>query len=245
MDLEVARALARQQRALDRLAETVGFLERNAEFGGVDFASSAETITGTAVDLAVTPAGLAARLALPMPGVIPTSITRSGGSHSVLADGTVVFTGVTSIRLDGLFDASTLLYGIDLQATSLADNQYVLGRLVRSGVPITAASYNYSSFGMQGWAGPSVVNATTGIAFWYMSFAAASFMEVRSQHKLWNPGLARVSYLTSVLGARGLSQSSFTGLQDATGDGALACDGLFLYASSGTMSGRVKIKREW
>src|SRR5690606_26653792 len=92
-----------------------------------ELATDAETIAGTDTDRVVTPHGLAAAipaardagvfdtryyteaetdsmLAVGTKGRIPSSVAVGSGSASVAADGVVMFTGCSTVSLNGVFD---------------------------------------------------------------------------------------------------------------------------------------------
>lgn len=113
MDVETAADLAALRRDLERASERVSFLERNAESGFlattsraglIKAATDAVAVAGTATDSALVPANLGALRALPVLGQIPSSVDVGSGSASVADDGTVTFTGASSVSLNGVFD---------------------------------------------------------------------------------------------------------------------------------------------
>lgn len=73
--------------------------------------------------------------------VIPTSVAVGSGSGSVSANGSVIFSGATSISLNGVFSSSYDYYllNVDLTQTTLSDINF---RLRKNGSDNTSASYN-------------------------------------------------------------------------------------------------------
>lgn len=66
--------------------------------------TDAVAVAGLATDSALVPANLGALRALPVLGQIPSSVVVGSGSASVADDGTVTFTGASSVSLNGVFD---------------------------------------------------------------------------------------------------------------------------------------------
>lgn len=213
--------------------------------GLLEIATLAEVRAGTDTQRAVVPADL--RAVQTGQAVVPSSITRSGGSHSVLDDGTISFVNVTSLRLNDIFDALSIAYFVDMYIDSMSvPAEYVYGRMCNAGIPITTTNYNYSSFGTSAWPGTFFSNGSTGLTAWYMALATASQAHAHSEHVIWNAGQAKRTILQSInMYARGDTAPNYMAVQDVTGAGQNPCSDLQIYPGSGNMTGRIKVRRKW
>lgn len=72
--------------------------------GLVELATAAEALAMTDTDRAVTPVALRSALKQPLQGVMASSLVVGSGSASQSADGTITFTGVSSLSLNNIFD---------------------------------------------------------------------------------------------------------------------------------------------
>ena len=72
--------------------------------------------------------------------VVPTSVTVGSGSASTSANGTVTFTGATTVLLNGVFSATYENYLIMIRPSASSVNQAIISRLAVGGVPNTTAS---------------------------------------------------------------------------------------------------------
>lgn len=129
--------------------------------GILPLATSAEAVTGTNSTKAVTPSALRAALVTPQ-GIVASSVAVGSGSASVAADGTVTFSGVSAISLNGVFsllsgmtDDAYRLVGI---VTCSADPGGALAfRLRASGTDLSTGHY-YSTQGYEvstAWGAPT------------------------------------------------------------------------------------------
>lgn len=81
--------------------------------------------------------------------VVPTSVTVGSGSGSVDGNGSVTFSGTTSISLNGVFSSIYTNYRILLNVTSGSGSLYA--RLRASGTNESSSTYNnYSHYGRSG-----------------------------------------------------------------------------------------------
>lgn len=109
--------------------------------GIVPLATDAQAIAGTDTSHAVTPHALSARLAKPVQGQVPSSVVVGSGSALVAADGTVTFTGVSSLSLNGVFDGTGGdMYEITFDYTTAS--AAVLNVLLRASGTDAATAYD-------------------------------------------------------------------------------------------------------
>ncbi len=123
-----------------------------------DFADDAAAIAGTADDLAVTPGGLHAALAVPaLVGARrskPASVSTVGGAATIDADGTVRVTtnGVTTLRINGCITPGKS-YLVSIFATTAAGAALTM-RLRTASTDYSTSDYtNMVHYGSTNWAG--------------------------------------------------------------------------------------------
>lgn len=218
---------------LSRLASTT-------QTGITRLATDTESVTGTADDIAVTPAGLAAALEeRSIRGQIPSSVTVSSGSASYAADGTVTFTGASSVSLNDVFDGTGMdAYAVVVDVPTTSTALQVSVRLRVGGADNSALQYDSQNlFGNAGTAGAS---PTTGVNIFPMS------INTRAQHAgqllLMSPGLARRTAMRSETWSNNAS-NALSGLLLRAGfhRASTAFTGFSLLASTGDMTGTVKV----
>ena len=127
----------------------------------------------------------------------PTSITHSGTSASINADGGVDFTAVTSLSLNGVFtgDYDNYLLTIDLKCDSSGENFYY--RLRASGTDATATNYTRQKVYANG-------SSVTGFRFTSQSYAGGEFITNTTRNgmqiHIYGPNLAQPTAFRSVTG---------------------------------------------
>lgn len=218
------------------------------------FATLAETNAGTVPDKAVTPASLsgvlgrvstseADILALETrpQGVIPSSVVVGSGSASVAADGTVTFTGCSSVSLNDVFDglgADRYEVHVRVRRSGAGANSNILLRLRASGV-IKASGYTRSviyKYGADGTAVAAtgggandiVVAPQTGINYYGVS-----------RHIIASPYLADNTTLTSESHQSGTVYAVWMETSHVS-DSALY-DGFTVLTNTGDFSGSIKV----
>lgn len=108
--------------------------------GLAELATDAEAVARSSSSLVLTPAAFdAAMKNRAIQGVIPSSVVVGSGSASVAADGTVTFTDVSSIALDGVFDGLGLdcyeVWGYFLSANGSVITKFRSGGVTETGTP--------------------------------------------------------------------------------------------------------------
>lgn len=209
----------------------------DARRGLVELATTAEARAGTATTLAVTPAGLRAATT-PVQGQIPSSVQVGSGSASVAADGTVTFSGASSVSLNGVFDG----LGADMYeivATFSSSGTVGIGSRLRvSGVDQTSG-YAYAAIFslLAGTVTGSPSGAAGQFGFWFPSSGAGPI--ATGSLLLASPGIATAGVYTMHSSSVG-GGNRFLWLESGNTPG-VACDGYTLRTDSGGLTGKIKI----
>lgn len=137
--------------------------------GVVELATLAEARTGTDTARAITPEGAAAVHAL---GQVPSSVVVGSGSATVADDGTVTFTGASSVSLNNVFDATGAdLYEVYIRYTATGTNG--AGFRLRSSGGSDSATNNYDT--QRAWDNDVLVQAVQSLAGNTGIFVVTSF----------------------------------------------------------------------
>lgn len=172
--------------------------------------------------------------------VTPTSIANSGGSSS-LSGGAVTFTGVTSISLNGVFSSTYDTYRVILRLTAASVNNSPTIRLRSSGTD-TTANYYYggtavSAIGGQvNQIGSNVASFGTGaVSGTYGDFTSLSI-------DVGAPMItARDKTINMILSTHDGTQPFWASIAGALLNTATAYDGFTYTASTGNVSGVIRV----
>ena len=166
--------------------------------------------------------------------VKPTSIANSGGTAS-LSGGAVTFTGVTNVSLNGCFTSAYENYLLKIRVTGSAANEGLVVRYRAAGTDNSSSSYIVQSLS----ANDSVVNAGRGTQ------TAASIGNVTSDYlsgidtNIYGPQLATVTNHSSL--AAFARVGGLLVINVGTFTGTTQFDGLTLQATSGTITGTIRV----
>jgi len=137
-----------------------------------------------------TDTGVAALNTMGLRNVAPTSVSVGSGSATTNANGTVSFSGATSVSLNGVFNSTYTNYRLMLNFSAFTANHNMGLRFRTSGVDASGANYFYAgntmstASGSGGWVenGASRFNLGTN----------ASIYGNRARHfiELWDPAIA-------------------------------------------------------
>lgn len=213
-------------------ASTIMRRDSEGRTQAVDPVASADVDTKGARDAAI----LAATR-----GQIPSSVTIGSGSASVSADGTVTFTGVNSLSLNGVFDglgADVYEVYLQLEGTSAATVQT---RVRSAGVDVASGAYNYAFMYVTLGAGPSrgTLTAATFFGSWVPTTVGTG-RSVRGRMTLMQPMKVMATWMMldcwlAVAGDR------YNWVEKGEMSGGNQCDGMSLILSAGTMTGTIKV----
>lgn len=206
-----------------------------------EYATDAQAIARTLTYKGITPAGLdAAMKDRPIQGRIPSSVGVGSGSASVAADGTVNFSGASSIRLDGVFDGTgSDIYAVYMDAVRSVDTSgTVAWRLARGGAAYTTTDYRWTYDLNNNGSAASGVAVTQPVASGTFS---AKYFQVEA--RLWHPFKSTVALFSSDMDgiyATGALQMIRTRGSMISASGA-SFDGIYLNTDSGTLTGSIKV----
>lgn len=190
--------------------------------------ASGSTVAARIDAIEAKPSGLVA--------LIPSSVTVASGSASVASDGTVTFTAVSGIAVDGLFSSTYRNYRMMTDAVSV-NNAIYLWQGRASGTTTTSANYYYNelyasagSVGASG-AGSGVIAGRTG----YME--AGTFTSISKD--IYSPFMATH---TQSFSTQGRLSGTTPVLVNNMGGCSLTTQftGLYLSPSAGTFTGTMK-----
>lgn len=223
--------------------------------GIVELATNAETQTGTDSTRAVTPQGLASVVTPTMltevndrldlleyrpQGVIPSSVVVGSGSASVAADGTVTFTGVSSISLNGVFDGvGGDVYEIEVSLLTSTDSTLSM-RLRNGGSDVSSSTYQWQYI----QSGGSTVSAGGSgfVTSWLFMGNTGTASRNKGRISISNPGLAVPTLvLIDVLLRNNANGSMFFANLAELQNQSSPYDGLSFLASAGTVTGHLKV----
>lgn len=237
----MSRPPVRDEEALLRSYERrIKLLERRLSGGG----GSTGTITeGTGIDITgggtVADPYVIAAIPEPTPSIIPrvpTSV-QSGGGSFVQTGHKVAFTGVTSISLNGVFSAAYDDYEVEVRLTAPSGGGWL--RLRVAGVDVAAA----------GTYGNQVIynNSNTALGTYYSAIAGWMFSPVTWGHsgmfkaKISTPNTPSATQSFMYLEASALTASAMHNYTNAGNTVMPSADGFSVVASSGTMTGWLRI----
>ena len=204
-----------------------------------EHATDAETIAGIEPALVVTTTGLKAALTEPVFGVIPSSVAVGSGSATVAADGTVTFTGCTSVSLNDVFDGlGADIYEAVLHVSSVSTGLMPSFRFRVDGVDNTASIYDSQIL----FGSITAVSAQTYTNENSLELAAGGRDRHLGTLKLFAPALVlRSGYMSNVLSVdNGGSRSLLMG-RAGFHDVLSAFTGFTLTATAGNMTGTIKV----
>lgn len=165
----------------------------------------------------------------------PTSIAYSGTSASIVGQGSVEFSAVTSLSLNGVFSSDYDNYMISIRLDNSAGINDLRSRLRLSGTDATASNYTYQFLN----ASSTTVNAGRGT----INNALVAFMASAGDYGIsmyvYGPALAQPTAFRSV----GMGESGGFLLGDRANTHSLstAYDGITVYPSVNSMSGTVTV----
>jgi LysM repeat protein len=171
--------------------------------------------------------------------IVPSSVTVGSGTGSVATQGTVTFSGASSVSLNGVFTSTYDNYRIIMQLTPTASDAFRV-RLRNAGTDETAAQYNNAFFNVR-------VNNTSGVSAANASATSATFESIVANFKnslsmdIFGPKLTEYTSASALL-HMGISASDakmyFGGFQLSN---STSYDSITWLMSSGTMTGNVRI----
>ncbi len=203
-------------------------------------------LSGLATGLAVTPAGLkfaaldritALEAAPAVQGIIPSSVVVGSGSASVGTDGTVTFTGASSVSLNDIFDGlGADMYQFYFSCRSSVDLVNVLYRLRAAGVDLVGTGYGAQYSGVVSGGG-SNGGASSGLTAGY--FAYGRTQDGQTAYGVISAPRKAASVKTLHTNTFGYNYVVYN--MGSFVVGATAYPSLTIFPSSGTITGTLKV----
>jgi hypothetical protein len=166
----------------------------------------------------------------------PSSIAYSGTSASINADGSVDFSAVTELRLNGVFTSDYDNYMITWRGTTSVSSG-IFARLSVGGVDnSTTSSYTRQYIDVDG---ATITAARASYSFFASPIASAAVQRAGSTMYLFGPYLAQPTALRSVNAHDASSAYFFDGA--FTHNQSTSYDGIYIYPPSGNMTGLLTV----
>ena len=167
----------------------------------------------------------------------PTSISYSGTSASIGANGSVEFSAITSLSLNGVFSADYDNYMVSLRSVSSTSFSSFAARLRASGTDnSTASSYTFQILAADG---TSVTGSRGSNDFFNGFHVSSSTARSGDTYYFWGPHLSQPTAVRQVSSVGYLSALIYD--HAWTHNQSTAYDGFTIYSSSPNMSGLVSV----
>ena len=172
------------------------------------------------------------------PGMVlmkPTSITHSGTSATLGANGQVTFSAVTSLSLNGVFSADFDNYVVSMRGVLSSGDEVVLARLRASGTDASGSDYTNQSLTADNTTVAAGRSTTSGAA----SFPISATQRSGVTNFIYGPYLAQPTAFR-LISAWGYN-SAF--IQDFASTHSLSTsyDGITFFRSPQTFTGAVQV----
>jgi len=168
--------------------------------------------------------------------VVPTSVAVGSGSGSVDSNGTVTFSGASSVSLNGCFTSTYDNYLVNCDFTASASVNILL-RLRLNGTD-SSASYQRQLL----TADTTTVSAAKAIDGSEVLFTPANTSRNSFKMDLFGPALARPTTGQSIAGENANVGASIAFRLAAFGHNvSTAYDGLTIYSSTGNITGTLRV----
>jgi hypothetical protein len=172
--------------------------------------------------------------------IVPSSVAVGSGTGSADSLGTVTFSGVSSVSLNGIFSSTYTSYRIVL--TNVISSVYteIQGRLRVSGSNNTTSNYNslqtYTAINNAG-AGVDKFAATT---YWIFANVTANG-QIDSSYEIWNPNATALTQYSFTHAKKYDTGDNYNMIGGGIFNATTSFDGLSIIASAGTISGNVSV----
>ena len=171
--------------------------------------------------------------------VSPTS-TASGGGSLTVSGGSITFTTVTSVSLNGVFSSTYDNYRILMRLTASSGNPTLTMRLRLSGSD--ASGGDYVKQDVSGFGGSAGAGVSTGQTSWNLGDSASANANRWMQSvELMGPNMALNTLATSNGGYVNSTPTTFTAQASYNHGLTTQYDGLSLISSTGTISGYIRV----
>ena len=174
--------------------------------------------------------------------IVPTSVTVGSGSASTSANGTVTFTGASTVTLNGIFSSTYENYLILLRPTASSINTDIWVRMTAAGTPNSTASSYFDQY-IQA-AGTTAASVGSNTTYWVpMGNYGSSYSTFASNTmSMFGPFLAQATVATS----QSIHQAGSSGQWRYEAFGhvhnvATSYDGVQYIANGGNITGKVSV----
>jgi microcystin-dependent protein len=170
--------------------------------------------------------------------VLPASVSVSAGTASVASDGTVTFTNVGNLSLNGLFSATYTNYLVYLTITNRSVSTYSNFRLRSNGVDNTAQTYARTTIYANA-SGTTASYAVNNDTFWY--HAVSGGLGVQLVMDVSMPFLSGPTYSSAMVNEVLTGGNAAVAISNGWHNTSASFDGITVGQASGTATGTLKI----
>lgn len=168
--------------------------------------------------------------------IVPTSITKgASGSASVSSGGAVTFSGTESISLNGCFSANYDNYKLLVNFSTQSAATAILFRFRISSSDNSTNNYLTSTLGTSSWTSATTVSQVSTATSFDISYAGSN-ENTASEYSIFNPFLSQKSYIVGTPVSNTEGRWRQIKFNDTT-----SFDGFSLIASSGTITGTIRV----
>jgi hypothetical protein len=174
--------------------------------------------------------------------IVPTSVTVGSGSASTSANGTVTFTGASTVLLNGVFSATHENYLIMIRPSSASASVAISSRLAVGGVPNTTASSYITQNQTAAVSTVYTSKATTTSFDVWNNFGTGNLDDNSVTQTFYGPFLAKnttgISMLTGQVGTGSEYRLGYYGYWHEV---ATSYDGYQLILDTGNFGGKISV----
>jgi len=169
---------------------------------------------------------------------VPTSVDQAGGSATFNTDGSVSFTTVTTLSLNGVFTATATNYVIVLKTLANSGNNFLQLRMRAAGTDNTTASSYVTQRNL-------FYSTTSSLARITNTYAQVGYVSSHLRDgttiNIYAPFLAEPTAISSLNSAGNTTNNPITFLGVANHNQSTSYDGVTLYPDSQNMTGIVTV----
>lgn len=173
-------------------------------------------------------------------GQIPSSVTVGSGSASVAADGTVTFTGCSSVSLNGVFDGTGAdIYEIYISFSNSTASHLQM-RLRSAGTDYTG-NHSYIGFFGNLSSGPARSASSTSSSFFLTPSSSPQVLDANCSIRIYNPSRSSHYTTADTMTSAMVSGDRWMWNQALQASTTSAFDGFTLFCPSGNTTGFLKV----
>lgn len=182
-----------------------------------------------------TDTGIGTLNAMGLKNVVPGSVSVGSGSATVNANGTVTFTGASSISLNGCFNSIYTNYRSIFTLDNSVTGANIRYRMTASGTANSENLYTMQGLKQEGSSAVGLYQASTVNAGYLGSFAS----DGRVSFDIFTPYLAKRTGI--VWQADGYQVAPGYFAAKVQHDKSVSYDGIYIYPESGTFTGTLQV----